>query len=206
MKKSIIGIVLLAFLGFVGYKVYSENKKQAKLEARFDRFMNYWYPIVEQYSNDMDIYARMKKGVIMDHINYHQGRYINDVIQLYGGGYFSIRQYSNIEREIELFGFGISPMASSPISAAPYSRGSEKEAFFNIFRCGTQLNKIDDYESELEYDYDYREKVFNKIDSLSNEVRKNLLILKDYKRSSSASADLNILNNIPDSEYELNNY
>ena len=96
-------------------------------------------------------------------------------------------------------------------NAVRYNLSSEVEGASKLAKGIYTSRYIDDvlnhqYESELEYDYDYREKVFNKIDSLSNEVRKNLLILKDYKRSSSASADLNILNNIPDSEYELNNY
>ena len=203
-KKKFFFIILILLTSLVGiylYKSYSDNKIQSKKEARFDHFMNYWYSFLNQYTSDVEIYTRMKKSVILDYIKNHDGRYIYEYVPLYGGGSFSMRKYCNIEEHLD--GWWIAHRAVGPINTAPNSRLKERMAFYNIYRCGKQLSKIDDYDEKMGYDSYYLESIFNKIDSLSYEIHRNFILLDRYKTTHVRNADLNTLNSISDSEYML---
>lgn len=207
-KKSLLitisVIILASLIGFGIYKSYSYHKLQNKKEAYFDHFMNYWYSFYEQYNADVEIYTRMKKGIILDYIRNGKGRYIYEQVPLYGGGTFSMRQYFNIDQLLD--GWWIAHRAVGPIESDPDSRKEERWAFWHIHNCGRQLSQIDDYDENLALDIDYLQSTFNQIDSLSNEIHKGFIALERYKNSKVSNTDLNTLNNIPNSEYDFDNY
>lgn len=206
-KRLLIGIsiiILALLIGFGIYKTYTHHKIQTKKEAYFDHFMNYWYSFYEQYDADVDIYTRMRKGIILDYIRNGQGRYIYEQVPLYGGGTFSMRHYFNINRLFD--GWWITHRAVGPIESAPDSRKAERWAFWHIYSCGRELSQIDDYDEKLATDVDYLESTFNQIDSLAHEIHRGFIMLERYKTSKVKNTDLNTLNNIPNSEYEFDNY
>ena len=202
----IVAIVILvaSFSGVVVYKTYSHYKIECKKEARFDHFMNYWYSFYEQYNKDIEIYTRMKKGIILDYIRNGRGRYINEQVPLYGGGSFSMKHHFYIDQLLD--GYWISHRAIAPIEGAPRSRMDERWAFWNIYSCGRELKQIDDYDENLALDINYLESTFNKIDSLAHEIHKSFILLERYKTTQIRNTDINTLNNIPNSEYILENY
>lgn len=207
-KKSsliiIVVIILASIIGFGIYKSYTHHAIQNKKEAYFDHFMNYWYSFYEQYNADVEIYTRMKKGIILDYIRNGEGRYIYEQVPLYGGGTFSMRHHFNIEQLLS--GWWIAHRAVGPIESAPDSRREERWAFWHIYDCGRQLSKIDDYDENLAKDIDYLESTFNQIDSLANEIHRGFMMLERYKISKVKDTDINILNNITNSEYEFDKY
>lgn len=205
-KKALVGICIIILTSLVGvvYKFYSHHKIQTKKEARFDHFMNYWYSFYEQYNADVEIYTRMKKGIILDYIRNGTGRYIYEQIPLYGGGTFSMRHHFNIEEKLE--GHWIMHRAVSPIGSAPDSRKEERWAFWHIYNCGRELSQIDDYDERLGADIDYLNSIFNRIDSLAHEIHRGFISLERYRTSQIKNTDINTLNNITDSEYLLDNY
>lgn len=201
---SISIIILTSIVGIVIFKSYSHHRIQTKNEARFDHFMNYWYSFYDQYNADVELYTRMKKAIILDYIKNHAGRYIDDQLPLYGGGTFSMRHHFYIERELE--GNWITHKAVGPIDLAPDSREDERWAFWHIYNCGRELNQINDYDEILGTDMDYLESTFNKIDSLAHEIQRGFIVLERYRTSQIRNTNINTLNNIPDSEYLLDNY
>lgn len=206
-KKSLIGLVVIIIASLICFGVYKSNthhKLQTKKEAYFDHFMNYWYSFYEQYNSEVEIYSRMKKGIILDYIRTGKGRYIYEEVPLYGGGTFSMRHHFNIDQL--LGGWWISHRAVGPIESAPDSRKDERWAFWHIYNCGRELSQIDDYDERLATDMEYLETTFNQIDSLSNEIHKGFFMLERYKNSQVRNTDLRTLNNIPDSEYNFDNY
>lgn len=206
-KKTIISIciiILTSLVGFTIYKVYSNHKIQAKKEAYFDHFMNYWYSFHEQYNSDVELYTRMKKSIIIDYIRNSQGRYIYENLPLYGGGSFSMRHHFSIDQKLD--GFWIAHKAVGPIECAPSSRKEERWAFWHIYNCGRELSRIDDYDERLGMDMDFLEATFNRIDSLANEIHKGFYSLDRYKTTKIKNVDIDRLNNISDSEYILDRY
>ena len=206
-KKIIVFItcIILTFLVSFGiFKVYSNHKIKKQEEARFDHFMNYWYAFYDQYNADVEIYTRMKKGIILDYIQNKKGRYIYEQAPLYGGGTFSIRQFFYIKKELE--GWWISHRAVFPIESAPKHRKEERWAFWHMYYCGRELTQIDEYDENLGTNIDYLESTFNKIDSLAHEIHKGFVLLERYKSSQFKNTDINTLNNISNSEYKLDNY
>lgn len=207
-KKTLIisiCIIAMAFLvGFAIHKSYLHHKIQTKKEAYFDHFMNYWYSFYEQYNADVDIYTRMKKGIILDYIRNGKGRYIYEQVPLYGGGTFSMKDHFNIDHKFE--GYWIAHRAVGPIEAAPDSRKDERWAFWHIYNCGRQLSQIDDYDEKLGTDIDYLESTFNRIDSLAYEIHRGFISLERYKTSQIKNTNISILNNISEAEYSFDNY
>lgn len=206
-KKSLIVIAIIVFASLIGfgiYKVCTHKNLQTQKEAYFDHFMNYWYSFYEQYDANVDIYTRMKKGIILDYIKNGHGRYIYEQVPLYGGGTFSMRHHFEIDRLFE--GWWIAHRAVGPIESAPDSRKEERWAFWNIYNCGKELNRIDDYDERLAIDIDYLESTFNQIDSLAHEIHIGFMLLERYRTTKVRNTDLNTLNNISDSEYEFDNY
>lgn len=115
-----------------------------------------------------------------------------------------MRHHFYIERELE--GNWITHKAVGPIDLAPDSREDERWAFWHIYNCGRELNQINDYDEILGTDMDYLESTFNKIDSLAHEIQRGFIVLERYRTSQIRNTNINTLNNIPDSEYLLDNY
>lgn len=206
-KKALVGICIVILTSLVGlaiYKSYAYHKIQAKKEARFDHFMNYWYSFYEQYDADVEIFTRMKKGIILDYIRNGAGRYIYEQVPLYGGGTFSMRHHFNIDQVLK--GHWIAHKAVGPIELASESRNDERWTFWHIYNCGRQLSQIDDYDERLGTDLDYLESTFNKIDSLAHEIHLGFISLERYKTSQIKNTNINTLNNISEAEYQLDNY
>ena len=201
---SISIILLSSIMGIVIYKAYTHQISQNRKEARFDYFMNYWYGFYDQYNSDVEIYTKMKKGIILDYIRNGRGRYIYEQVPLYGGGTFSMRHHFYIDQKLE--GRWIAHRAIAPIEGAPDTRKNERWAFWNIYNCGRQLSQIDDYDENLGMDINYLKSTFNKIDSLAHEIHRSFMLLDRYKTSQVRNTDINTLNEIPDSEYILENY
>ena len=181
MLITISVIILASLIGFGIYQAYSYHKLQNKREAYFDHFMNYWYSFYEQYNEDVEIYTRMKKSIILDYIRTGKGRYIDEQVPLYGGGTFSMSQHFNIDRLLN--GWWIAHKAIGPIKLAPESRKEEWWAFWQIYCSGRQLSQIDEYDENLALDINYLQFTFNQIDSLSNEIHKGFITLERYKNS-----------------------
>lgn len=202
-KKGLLILILFIFAPLLVLGIL-HKKEQSQKEARFDHFMNYWYAIIEHNCNDIEIYTRMKKSIILDYIENHEGRYIDENVPLYEGGYFPMRKMFNIENQLRFL--TINHMSVAPILSAPNSRLKEKNAFREIFSGAYKLLYISEYDEELEYNPQYLYAVFEKIDSLAYEIQKNFILLEKYRTTQHKGSNANLINNIPLSEYSLENY
>lgn len=198
-KKGLLILILFIFVPLLMLSILHKKERSQK-EARFDHFMNYWYAIIEHNCYNIEIYTRMKKSIILDYIKNHEGRYIYENVPFY----FSMRKMSNIENQLKFL--TINHMAVAPILSAPNSRLKEKNAFCEIFNGTEELRNINEYDDELEYNPRYLYAVFEKIDSLASEIQKNFIILEKYRTTQLKESNVNLLNNIPHSEYSLENY
>ena len=203
----LLPIVLFLLIVGGGYKIYLNKKELRQKEARFDHFMNYWYPIIEKNHYDIGLYARMKKGLILDYIKYNRRYTVDDFIPLFGGGYFSIHDFVKIDRELGSTSLG--QMAADPITFAPnfnlHTRLKEREAFWNFFMRIDNLRSISIFEEEYE-NIENLKAVFEEIDSIEFKIHTHFIFLEKYKVTQIKGSDRNTLNNIPLSEYSLENY
>lgn len=213
-KKITIGIsvMLLVVGGGVALYLYKLDvakeeeirKERCRQEARFDHFMNYWYPFLEQYCKNVDVYVCMKKNIILDYVRTHKGRYIYENVPIYGGGYFSMRQYVDVESVFSRS--WVCHGAALPITSVSNCRIREQMAFYDIFCTGRELYEFNPYEDELIENPDYIENSFNSLDSLAHEIYKKFFLLDRYRATQYKYSNINTLNNIPRSEYLLENY
>lgn len=189
---------------FLSNQRLRQNEARLKQEeARFDHFMNYWYPILDQYCYDIELYTRMKKGTILDYIKTHNGYYIYENVPLFGGGYFPMRKEVDIEREIRTVNVH---MAANPILNGPESRLEVRNAFSSLLFAGRELLDISEFDEELESDIDFLRATFEKIDSLNYEIHRNFIKLDEYRTTQYKFSNLNNLSSIPHSEYDIKNY
>ena len=201
MKKSVIIIasVIIVLIGSgIIYKAREQSIKQEKLEKRFDKFMSMFYPYLVRYSNDIDLYTRMQISLMVDYRNNHKGRYIYENVDFYDGGRFSLRNEAMVEQEIRRIESLSISMFASPIEYGPRSRITEKRCFYHIFSAGRQIKNIYIYET----DKDERD-IIREYDKIKDEVRATVLKLQKYEVNNNEFVDPN---QIPDKDYDLENY
>lgn len=201
MKKSyliVISIIIVFVGGGIIYKARENSIKQERLERRFDKFMSMFYPYLVRYSNDIDLYTRMQISLMEDYRTYHRGRYVYEVVRFYDGGRFSLRQNLNIEQELRYIETLSVAKFSFPIEQGPQSRDSEKRIFYHIFSVGKGVNKIDIYDSETDID-----DAISEYRKIKDEVRDNVLKLQKYETNNNEFVNPN---NIPDEDYNIENY
>ena len=144
IRKKIILICLLA-VAFVAATicvssiVYKDNEKketERRLEARFDKFIGYYYPYLRDLSDAAAIYKLMQTSLMYDYLSYHKGRYINENVNYYYGGSFSMRDYSELVSFLEKAKMLYVCRAYGPIDSAPLSREEDRNS------CHIILNSI----------------------------------------------------------------
>lgn len=202
-KWSLITMSLFAFCvilwGAIDHKKNVKEKHQ--MEARFDKFMGYYYPILEDFAKASDIYKRMEISLMYDYISYGKGRYIDEIVNYYDGGSFSMRDHFNLMRFLDSSTGLYASRSCALIRQAPDSRREEAIACNNILDCAKELAHTDIYDSDIAL-YEKQEKVKDLLDSLNFEIHLGVHNLSKYKKQSTR---INI-NDIPEYEYDLANY
>lgn len=202
-KKIVIICLLVAAIVTIAagvYVVVSKQNEERRLEARFDKFMGYFYPYFKDFSNAASIYKRMKISLMYDYLANHKGRYINETVNYYDGGVFSMADEFRIREFLDYSTMLYSSRAFGPISSAPTSRENERFTSYLLFDAIRQLLRVNIYDDNIEYDT--AEQIEETLDSLNLEIQTNFKNLNKY-RNSSKKIDLNT---ISDSDYDLNNY
>lgn len=195
---SVVAIIIVlagAIVLVVKNNEYKESER--KLEARFDKFMGYFYPYLNDISKAADIYKRMQISLIYDYTLHQKGRYIYEDVSYYDGGTFSMRDYSFIEKILEQASNLFFYRAYGPIQEAPQSRIEERFSLYKILNAAKELFLADIYNDDIAL----QSRVEN-VDSLNMEIQFNMHSLIKYKNSS-PTIDLN---SISEAEYDLNNY
>lgn len=197
---STVAAVLLAVSVFCVIKHNAEIKKEKQLDARFDKFMGYYYPYLKDIADAADIYKRMQISLMYDYIATRDGKYIYETVKYYdGGGCFSMREHNNLYKflgQAELLNFS---RTFEPINAGTSSREKEKTACSNILWSARALHNFDIYEDDIAL-YGVQ-KSHEILDSLNLEIQNNIRCLDAYKNSNKIN-----LNYISESDYDLNNY
>ncbi len=207
MKKNVFSkcllilVIVAIIVGVCVYRQHGKKVNERKLEARFDRFMCYYYPYIKDISNAANVYTRMKISLMHDYYENKKGRYIHETVNFYDGGSFSLKDEFMIFRFLEKSKWIDICKAFEPIKSAPSSRDDEKLSCMRILYSLSELLEVDIYEDECE-EYDVIEKKQDLLDSLNIVIQSNFHSLKKYK-TSKAKIDLNY---ISEDEYDLKNY
>lgn len=194
-------IVLTIIGGSIFLIVHHKNQiKNEKLEARFDRFMGYYYPYLENITKAAEIYKRMQISLMYDYIKYNRGRYIYETVPYYNGGYFSMRDLDNVENILDHADMLYVSRTINPIYEAPKSRYNERYACLSVIYDARDLCKVDIYDENIGINGNAKrtEEVF---DSLYIDMMSNFYSLSKYKTTYKKD-----LNSISDFEFDLNNY
>lgn len=203
-RKYFIVIALITLLigtFFCLVKCHKESEKERQLNARFDRFVGYYYPYLKEIASAADIYKRMQISLMYDYYENQNGRYIYETVRYYdGGGYFSMREHFKLEkflRQAELLTFC---RAYGPINAGTTSREKEKTACYKILWTSSELHNFDIYDEDVaRYGVQRSHEI---LDSLNLEIQNSLLVLADYKKYRQ-KIDFNY---ISEADYDLSNY
>jgi len=202
--KLSIAFVVIASLIFAIVLVQKHNGKieeEKRLEARFDRFMGYLFPYLKEYAYAADIFKRMQISLMYDHIKNRRGRYINEIVNYYDGGYFSMYEYTQWEFKLE--------QAKMLYFSRPYlvteadlkSRNDERIALIKILDAIRRMLQEDIYDDDISI-YDLTKRKQNILDSLNFEIQSNFHGLIKYNNLS-PKIDLNSIN---ESDYDLSSY
>lgn len=200
---SIIAIVSITILAFVGIKQYKFYEKEKKLEARFDKFMVYYYPYLDDIAHAANIYTRQQVSLMYDYMTNQRGRYIHENVGYYDGdGYFSMRENFNIMVFLQQSQIYYFCRASGPVgNGAPRSRYEERNEFERVFQSARSLEHFNIYVDDINY-YGRADKIKAILDSLNFEIQSGLHNLRKY-RNSGPKIDFNL---ISDADYDLKNY
>jgi len=198
-------IVLTVIGGAVFLIVHHKNQiKNEKLEARFDKFMEYHYPYLENISKAASYYSRMQISLMYDYLKNNRGRYINETVPYYDGGFFSMRDHLKVEDIVEHAMNLYISHSSLPMREAlyghPSSRFDESLAWYKIILTANELRHVDIYDDDFRYNGKSKQ-VEETIDSLYIVIKNSLYSLSKYKNSSNKD-----LNWISEEEFDLNNY
>ena len=180
---------------------YDRKEKERQMTARFDKFMWYYYPYLENISKVSEIYKQMHISLMYDYLTYHRGRYIYESVPYQNGGVFSMKDYSSLEYTLLQTRAVYAERAFSVIDTGPYTRSYEIAAFFKILDTAEKLSLVEIYDSSIGFSITPEQKE-NEIDSLNMEIQRSLNKLSKYK---SPNSERN-LNMIRESEYDLSNY
>ena len=197
---SLVAVILLAVIVFCLVKHNEELKKEKRLDARFDKFMGYYYPYLKDIADVADIYKRMQISLMYDYIVNQDSRFIDETVKYYdGGGYFSMREHYKLEkflRQTELLTFS---RAYGPINAGTSHREKEETACSKILWLARELHNFDIYDEDVAtYGVQKSHEI---LDSLNLEIQNSIRILADYKNDNKID-----LNYISEADYDLNNY
>ncbi|MBR5697324.1 MAG: hypothetical protein IKX44_01700 [Prevotella sp.] len=204
ITRFLLATALLAVLisvSIIVVKHQKEKETERRLEARFDKFMGYYYPYLKEISNAARIYERMQISLMYDYLTNHKGRYIYEIVNYHDGGAFSMSEEFKLGRFLDQSSMLCFGRASAPINSAPLSRENEKMHFYKILDTTSKLIKVDIYDDNIGLNKT-AEQTREFLDSLNLEIQSNFHSLVKY-RDSSAKIDLNT---ISESDYDINNY
>lgn len=194
-------VILLSILAFMCIKYYEKIEKERKIEARFDRFMGYYYPYLKDIAEASNLYKRMKVSLMYDYISYRKGRYVYENVNYFDGGTFSMQQELSLMSFLEESKMLYFARCYGPIDCATKSRVREKRECLRVLYSVKELLAVDIYDNNIAL-YGRHEDVRNTIDSLNSEIQQSLYNLSKYRES---AVRIN-LNSISESDYNLDNY
>lgn len=180
---------------------YEKIERERKIEARFDRFMGYYYPYLKDISEASNIFKRMKISLMYDYISYRKGRYVYENVNYFDGGTFSMQQEHSLMSFLEESKMLYIARCYGPIDCATKSRVREKRECLRVLYSVKELLTVDIYNDNLVL-YGNHEKVRNTIDSLNLEIQQGVHNLSKYRESTSRK-DLKSIN---ESDYNIENY
>lgn len=187
---------------FIFYNVYENNNNGKKLEARFDKFAEYFYPHLKEISQASNTYKRMQISLLYDYMQHKKGRFAYETVNYYDGGQFLMKDEINIMIFLKNTTNSMFFLkAMSPINNAPESRNMEKDAVWNILNSAKALAETDVYIEDYDI-YSAASRTKETIDSLVLDIQGNLHCLSKYNNSK-IKLDLS---QISDSDYDLSNY
>ena len=199
-----LAAALVAVLVGVSVIIVKQQKKKEtehRLESRFDKFMGFYYPYLKDLSDAAAIYKLMKTSLMYDYLSYHKGRYIDENVNYYYGGYFSMRDYITIREFLEQAKMLYVCRAYGPIDSAPPSREEDKESCYRILNTVGKLLSVDIYDDNIGINrLEERKREF--LDSLNLEIQSSFLNLIKY-RVSGPRMDLNTISEV---DYNINSY
>lgn len=204
IKRCLLVAALVAVLAGVSVIMVKQQKKKEtehRLESRFDKFMGFYYPYLKDISDAAAIYKLMETSLMYDYLSYHKGRFIDENVNYYYGGFFSMRDYNNIRKFLEEMRMLYACRAYGPIDTAPPSRIKEKESCYRILNTMGKLLSVDIYDSEIGMN-GLAERKREILDSLNLEIQSSYLELIKYKVSG-PRIDLNTISEV---DYNLNSY
>lgn len=198
---SIIAVFALSAILW-GVSVHQKKvEKERKMEARFDKFMGYYYPILADMAQVSDVYRRMQISMMYDYIKYNKPRYAGDYVSYFDGGCFSTRTLFNYMFFLKSWCILNATKSFTVIGRPSKSRRKECKACRNILQSVVKMLNVDIYDGDLIRD-GKQEKVHELLDSLNYEIQSGIMTLSRYKNNSTRID----LNDIPESEYDLSNY
>lgn len=166
--------------------------------------MEYHYPYLENISKAASYYSRMQISLMYDYLKNNRGRYINETVPYYDGGYFSMRDLYKVEDIVEhatnLYNSHSSLPMREALYGSPSSRFNDSYAWYTIIWTAYSLRRIDIYDDNYRYNGKAKQ-VEDTIDSLYVVIKSSIYSLSKYKNSS--KIDLNFIN---EEEFDLNNY
>lgn len=204
ISVAIIAMCLLCGAVFYVAKYRKEQEQNRKLEARFDKFMGYHYPYLEQIARAFNIYSRQQISLMYDYLKNHKGRYINENVSYYDNGeFFSMRENCDLMTFFENARLLHVARSTGPIYCAPSSRFSEYKAFHDILDAsqGLSIRGINIFDDNIAL-YNKADIVRDKIDSLNLCIQSSIYALRKYKNREKEID----LNSIPESDFDLDNY
>ena len=153
---------------------------------------------MKEISDASNVYRRMKVSLLYDYYQNHRGRYINETVNYYDFGSFSMNDYINYETFLRQADILSACRASFPIENAPQSRKKERLAWQRFFQDIRQLVAFD-YEL---WEKETLEQTKEKIDSLNLELQSSFFELIKYRDANHIES----LNSIIESDYKIDNY
>lgn len=204
ISVTIIAICLLSGAVFYVAKYRKEQEQNRKLEARFDKFMGYHYPYLEQIARASNIYSRQQISLMYDYLKNHRGRYTNENVRYYDNGeFFSMRENFDLMTLFQNAKLLYFARSTGPIYCAPPSRFSECKAFNDILDATRRMGigGINIFDDNIAL-YNKADIVRDKIDSLNLCIQSSIYALRKYKNSVKEID----LNSIPESDFDLDNY
>lgn len=172
-----------------------------RLEARFDKFMGYYYPCLKDISNAASIYKRMQLSLMYDYRMNHKGRYIYETVPYIDGGSFSMRDLDKVRQHLSTAGLLHSGRSYGPIESTPPSRIKERIACDKVLFTTNEMLSVDIYDENIDMP-ETVERIHDVLDSLNIEIQMAFLKLKKYRNANSKIS----INSIREYDYDINNY
>lgn len=196
-----ITVIVALIMGSAFAILHHKNKKEEQqLEARFDRFMGYYYPYLQDIAKAAEVYKRMQISIMYDHLKYHKDRYIDDYISYYDGGSFSLREHHYNEQILSYATLLYIARACEPIKTAPKTRIKERNSCLWMLETAEKFTKLNVYDDDIRIK-GTTNRIIEVYDSLYVDLISDFHNLTKYKHANKKD-----INQILDEEYDLNNY